>query len=243
MELNDIMDKLGQGDTVENYVLSQGNLYWVHKRGRGRKLVVPAAAVPMVFSYFHDSPLGGHLGVRKIINKIRDQFIWKGMDKDIRARVRACNTCALSKPAQNTQLGLLASEVAQRPMQKIFIDYVGKFPRSKAGHTAILVCVDAFSKYVWLIPVRQATTSATIKALKERIFASFSVPEVVVSDNAQCFTSREFKQFCFELGVKHVTTSPYYPQPSQYIVQFLNCAHQNSFSTNSETSSPMRSLV
>jgi hypothetical protein len=26
-------------------------------------------------------------------------------------------------------------------------------------------------------------------------------------------SSREFKQFCFELGIKHVTTSPYYPQP------------------------------
>jgi transposase InsO family protein len=35
-----------------------------------------------------------------------------------------------------------------------------------------------------------------------------------VTDNAQCFVSREFKQFCFELGVKHITTSPYYPQPS-----------------------------
>jgi transposase InsO family protein len=35
-----------------------------------------------------------------------------------------------------------------------------------------------------------------------------------VSDNAQCFTSRKFRQFCFELGVKHVTTSPYYPQTS-----------------------------
>jgi hypothetical protein len=32
-----------------------------------------------------------------------------------------------------------------------------------------------------------------------------------VSDNAQCFTSREFKQFCFELGVKHVTTSGVWP--------------------------------
>jgi transposase InsO family protein len=122
------------------------------------------------------------------------------MDKDIRARVRACNTYALSKPAQNTKLGLLASEVAQRPTQKIFIDYVGKFPRSKAGHTAILVCVDAFSKYVWLITVRQATTSSTIKALKEIIFASFSVPAVVASDNVQCFTSIEFKQFSLNWG-------------------------------------------
>jgi hypothetical protein len=52
-------------------------------------------------------------------------------------------------------------------MQKIFIDYVGKFPRSKAGNRAILVCVGAFSKFVWKIPVRQATTRATIKSLKK----------------------------------------------------------------------------
>jgi transposase InsO family protein len=136
------------------------------------------------------------------------------MDQEIRSRVRACQTCGLSKPAQNARFRLLASDVAKRPMQKIFIDYVGKHLRSKAGNSVILVCVDAFSKFVWLIPVRQATTKAYIRALQERIFSAFSVPEVLVSDNAQCFTSREFRKFCFELGVKHVTTSPYYPQPS-----------------------------
>ena len=81
-------------------------------------------------------------------------------------------------------------------MQKIFIDYVGKLLRSKAGNMALLVYVDAFSKFVWLIPVRETMTKATIKALKEIIFCSFSVLEVLMSDNAQCFTS------------------PYYPQPS-----------------------------
>jgi len=99
-------------------------------------------------------------------------------------------------------------------MQKIFIDYVGKLPRSKIGNTAILVCVYAFSKFVWLVPVKEATTWTTIKALNGSIFCSFSVPEVLVSDKAPCFTSRVFRQFCFGLGIKHVTTSPYYPQPS-----------------------------
>ena len=74
--------------------------------------------------------------------------------------------------------------------------------------------VDAFSKFVWLIPLREATTRATMYALREKIFSTFSVPAVIVSDNARCFTSREFRRFCFNLGVKHVTTSPYYPQPS-----------------------------
>jgi hypothetical protein len=98
-------------------------------------------------------------------------------------------------------------------MQKLFIDYVGKFPRSKAGTTAILVCVDTFTKFVWLLPVREITSRVTIKVLKERVFASFSVPEILISDNAQYFTSREFKNFCFGMGMKHVTTSPYYPNP------------------------------
>jgi len=102
----------------------------------------------MVFANFHESQLGGHLGVFKTTNKIRSHFIWKGMDKDIRSRVRACQTCALSKLAQNSRWGLLASEVAQRPMQKIFIHYMGKLPKSKAGNTAIFGCVDAFSKFV-----------------------------------------------------------------------------------------------
>jgi len=48
------------------------------------------------------------------------------MDREIRSRVRACHTCALSKLAKSSLWGLLASQVAHRPMQKIFIDYVGK---------------------------------------------------------------------------------------------------------------------
>jgi hypothetical protein len=209
-----IIAKLERGDNVQNYSLSRDTLYYSAGNRHGEKLVVPAAAIPMVFAYFHDSLLSGHLGVFKTINKICSQFIWKGMDKEICSRVHYSQTCTLSKPAQNSRLGLLASEVAQRPMQKIFVDYVSKLPLSKAGNSAILVCVDPFSKFVWLIPVRQATTKATIKALQERIFSSFSVSEILVSDNAQCFTSKEFRQFCFELGVKHVTTSPYQLQPS-----------------------------
>jgi hypothetical protein len=213
-ELSEIIRKLENQETHPPYSLSKDVLHCRARSDRGRKVVVPSAAVPMLFSYYHTSPLGGHLGVYKTLNKIRENFIWKSMDSDIRERIRHCRVCALSKPAQNTRLGLLASEIADRPFQKIFIDYVGKLPRSKIGNEMLLVCVDAFSKFVWLVPVRSATTSATIKALRERIFASFSVPETIVSDNAKCFVSLEFKQFCFDLGIKHVTTTPYYPQPS-----------------------------
>lgn len=136
------------------------------------------------------------------------------MDRDIAVRVRACHLCALSKPAQNTKLGFLASDVASRPMEKLFIDFVGPFPRSKAGNTMLLVAVDAFSKFVWLIPLRKATASLTVQALHNHLFQHWGIPTTIVSDNGCQFTSNIFKRMCFSNGIQHVTTSPYYPQPS-----------------------------
>jgi hypothetical protein len=83
------------------------------------KIVVPQLLVPALFAFFHDSPVGGHLGVRKTFYKIRQSFIWKGLDADIATRVRACSICGLSKPAQNTHYGMLSSDVASRPLEKI----------------------------------------------------------------------------------------------------------------------------
>ena len=211
-ELNAIIERLGS-EEVPGYSLKKGVLHCKARYDRQPKIVVPQVLVPSLYGYFHESPLGGHLGVRKTIHKIRQSFIWKGMDSDIASRVRACRLCGLSKPALNTHYGMLSSDVATRPMEKLFIDFVGKFPRSRAGNTYALVCVDAFTKFSWIFPVREASTATTTRALNS-IFAVFGVPEVLVSDNAAQFTSREFRRMCFARGIRHVTTTPYYPQPS-----------------------------
>ena len=87
------------------------------------------------------------------------------MDADIRARVKACQICALSKPAQNTKFGYLASGIASYPMYKLFIDFIGKLPRSKAGNCYALVVVDAFSKFSWIFPLREATAALAVSSL------------------------------------------------------------------------------
>ena len=86
-------------------------------------------------------------------------------------------------------------------MQKIFIDYADNPPRSKSGNTVILICVDAFSKFIWLVPVREATSRMTIKALNGSIFGSFSVPEVLVSDNAHVSPLGNSDNFAFGWGL------------------------------------------
>ena len=87
--------------------------------------------------------------------------------------------------------GLLSSDVASGPIEKLFIDYLGPFPRSKSGNSYLLVCVDAFSKFAWLLALRQANARLTITALQNNIFQHFGLPTIVVSDNGQmCIRDR-----------------------------------------------------
>ena len=119
----------------------------------------------------------------------------------------------MAKPAQRTNFGCLSSEIPRTLLYRLVIHYVGKFPRSRDSNKYVLVVMDAFTKFVWLAPVRGATSKTTINSLK-RIFAIVGFPRALVSDNASYFVSRSFHSFCFDLGIKHVTTSPYHPQAS-----------------------------
>ncbi|RXN38335.1 putative protein K02A2.6-like protein [Labeo rohita] len=40
-------------------------------------------------------------------------------------------------------------------------------------------------------------------------FSQHGLPEIVVSDNGSCFTSKEFHEFMSRNGIKHITTAPY----------------------------------
>jgi hypothetical protein len=141
VELKAIIERLERSESVPKYSLSKRIFCFSGRARSERKIVLPMATVDMVFQYFHSSPLGRHLGLFKTLSKIRQNFTWKCRYQDIRRRVSLCRECGLSKPAQNIQWGFLASQVATRPMEKLFVDYVGRFPRSKAGIIMLLVCV------------------------------------------------------------------------------------------------------
>lgn len=212
-ELNIIIEDIKNKKPHNNYLLTKNVLMYKNSRKAKAKIVVPSNLVPMIFKYFHESTFGAHLGIYKTLSKINFQFYWKGMKKHISTLVKSCKLCSLSKPAQQSNIGYLASEVAKAPFQKLFIDILGKLPRTSNGNRFILVCVDAFSKFIWLKPLKEASTNSVVRALQD-IFTNFSTPEILVSDNATYFKSNKFKTFLFNYGIKHVTTTPYHPRPS-----------------------------
>ena len=54
------------------------------------------------------------------------------------------------------------------------------------------------------------TAGWTINILRE-LFATFGIPQQLVSDNSPQFVSKESKQFMIANGVKRIRSSPYHP--------------------------------
>ena len=77
-----------------------------------------------------------------------------------------------------------------------------------------LVLVDSYSKYIDVGPMSTAISTTTIRMLRTD-FATFGLPEHIVTDNGSQFTSQEFKEFLHENGILHTLTSPGHPATNE----------------------------
>ena len=75
----------------------------------------------------------------------------------------------------------------------------------------MLVAVDKFTKWIEAVPVTSADAASVVSFIKGIVFR-FGVPNSIVTDNGSNFTSREFKEYCEEVGIKLHFASVAHPQ-------------------------------
>ena len=74
-----------------------------------------------------------------------------------------------------------------------------------------LVVVEAITKWVEIIPVKEANSAQIIQALNT-IFARFGWPIQIWSDNGTTFTSEEFRGFCESKRIRQIFSAPFHPR-------------------------------
>lgn len=94
-----------------------------------------------------------------------------------------------------------------RPFERLYCPY----PSTKVKNSFIFICLDHLTKFVFLKPLRTATTSNVILFFETELFPTFGVPRCIHSDNAKQFLSREMKDFYKLYDITHVTTGFYAP--------------------------------
>lgn len=205
-------------------VVSEGYIYQRIKFRKGEfsdemslwRLWLPKGLHHQVIKLNHDIQ-SCHGGFAKTLNRIRETFFWPKMSRDIKAYISNCEVCKLVKPPNKTLRPPMGRQIiTERPFQRIYMDLLGPYPRTKMGNSSVFVAIDHFTKYIFLKPLKKATSSAIIKFLEESVFHQFGVPQFIHSDNGKQFVSSQMSDFLKVYGVTHIKTALYSPQANVF---------------------------
>lgn len=127
--------------------------------------------------------------------------------------VRNCIICKESKSWNLSIKTEISKEVVTtRPFQKLYVDFIGKCPRSIMGNAYIFIVGGQLTKFVFLKAMKEATPINVIRFLTERVFHNFGVPEVIHSDNGKQFVAKEYKKMLQDYDIIHIRTAVHSPQ-------------------------------
>lgn len=203
----------------DNYVIKDSQLFKIIDGDKENlRWVVPKGARWQLCRLNHDDI--GHFGVEKTLERIKKSYWFPKMSRFIKKYVQACVQCAYAKKTANRKEGYLHSiEKVEVPFHTIHIDHLGPFVRSKRGNTHLLVIVEAFTKFVFIKPVRNTNTQNVIRALED-VFYTFRCPDRIISDRGSCFTSHAFKRFCLDKRIKHVLNAVSCPRSNGQVERY-----------------------
>ena len=183
------------------------------------RIVVPAARRKAILQIAHGAELGGHLGHRKTLARIRRHFTWPGCSTDVKNFCSRCPNCQKAAKAGIQKAPLQPMPVIGVPFQRVAFDLVGPLPRTTQGNKYLLTCMDYASKYPEAVPIRKVDAETVATAMID-IFSRLGLPEELLTDQGSVFTGRLMQQLCCRLGIQHLRTSPYHPQTDGMLERF-----------------------
>ncbi|XP_037899719.1 uncharacterized protein K02A2.6-like [Glossina fuscipes] len=107
----------------------------------------------------HADCLAAHAGMNKTLENLRKYYYWSGMVISVRDFINSCEACKVNKhPNQilRPPMGKMAD--TDRFLERLYVDFVGPYPRSRRGNIGILVVLDQFSKFPFIKPVKRLNT-------------------------------------------------------------------------------------
>lgn len=176
------------------------------------RLWLPKSLTESVIKSAHDSNASCHGGFQKTLSRIRQKYFWPNMVNDIKTYVNNCDICKTIKSSNAISRPLMGSQIlTDRPFERFYCDFLGPYPLTKARNSMIFICLDHVTKFLFLKPLKAATTTNVILFLQTEIFPTFGVPRCIHSDNGKQFISKEMSDFFKLYEINHITTGFYAP--------------------------------
>ena len=168
-------------------------LLWNHR------IIIPTSLHNDILNELHLA----HFGITTMRHQASATVWWPKINEDIEKFVKLCKPCQRfqNKMPENP---LIPWNVPDEPWERLHLDFTGPFKGKQW-----LIIIDAYSRWLEVIPVPSANSDYVIKCLR-KLFATFGVCKQAVTDNGSPFTSSTLKKFLEANRVHHIAVTPYH---------------------------------
>jgi transposase InsO family protein len=203
-EIGPVLESLKSQKPSNDYVLLDG---MVHRLIQGiPKLWVPADRISDLITEAHDGLFGGHRGERVTESRLKEDYWWVGMSKDIKDHVFKCVSCRTNKiqtPAVPHPSYHRLTSRGHKAFERIVMDVKGPVAKTKRGNRFLLTFVDLASRWVEAFAIRDHSAATISRVLVEEVFTRHGAPSLIISDQGTDFMSHLFQEVMSIIGTSH----------------------------------------
>lgn len=165
-----------------------------------------------ILEKFHNDPIfGGHTGQKRLYAKLRQNYYWKHMTKDISNFVRNCENCKLNKHKMYTKEKMIVTETPSKPFESLIIDLIGPLTASN-GKLYVVTIICDLTKYLVCIPISGKSAKEVAKAIFEKFILVYGPMKSIRTDRGTEFTAKLISELCELMGIKHSLSTAYHHQ-------------------------------
>ncbi|OWZ00883.1 reverse transcriptase [Phytophthora megakarya] len=170
-------------------------------RDRLLRLVVPETLQSDVLHHYHTTLEGGHQGVGRTYQRIRDHFHWRGLYRSVQRYVGECVDCETGKGKPVIRGESPGNLQATYPFQIVAMDHIPSLPRYHKGNTELLIFVDLFTGYVIAKASSSPSAQTVAESYEECVFRLFGATNGTAERMVQT-TTRALKMYVRDLDQK-----------------------------------------
>ena len=181
------------------------NRNWI---GEVWRIYLPESMVKEVWSLCHQSNLGGHRGLKVMLNKFLKGFFLLSERQKLQFLNGGCDNCLTKEGSLPVRTEEHVPSLTGYVGKKLYIDLVSMSDtvRGNPGMTE-----DSFSRYCHAYPIPYKEASTVANVMMDKHFNIYGLPDQLHSDNSKEFLNNLWRELFSELKIQRTTTSPYNP--------------------------------
>ena len=138
-----------------------------------------------------------------MLSVLQGRVHWKAMSTYVKTYLSRCIKCLRRKTPRPQREGMFKNLQCSAPGEVYYMDYVSKtLPRTPDGFVYALVVIDGFTRFPWVIPLRNKEPATVARGLFEHVFSIVGLPKRIHCDNDFTLTSRILQELFARWGVR-----------------------------------------